>query len=642
MNYMRLAIASIIGLSACSSDTPPATSATPDASPLEASQSQPVDPRWVWDLSSLYASLDEWDAARQAVLQHANAVAELKGSLSQGPDALLRAVQQVSDLTKSASRVYTYASLGADENVADNAGQERRQLAQQMYSQVTQAFAWLAPEIIALGADEIAAYIKAEPQLAEYRHSLDNTLRKAPHVRSAEVEDILAAVQLLQAQPFNVYGTLANSDIPFPTLELGNGEQALINSQGYSRHRGNPERSVRKAVFEGYWGTWADYESSVGQALSAHIQSQVFETRQRNYADTLTRNLFSDALPSEVYDTLVKVTNDNLDTLHRYLRLRGKVLGLEDLNYHDIYVDLVQPTRDFPIEDTIALVQDAMAPLGPDYQAHLAQATSQRWMHVYPSKGKRSGAYMAGSAYDVHPFILLNHHDDFNSVSTYAHEWGHGIHQVLSNENQPWHLSDFSIFTTEAAAIANELLVQNHMVQQSRSDEEMLFYLAYALENIRTTFFRQTMFSEFEGAIYNAIENGEALSGARITALYADIVRRYHGHAEGVMNVPDLYTREWMFVPHFYFNYYVFQYATSIAGAAYFVEQMSADKEDTSARDTYIAFLKAGGSEHPYELFRQAGLDMASPEPYEALIRRMNDLMDAFEATWARVNAKAG
>lgn len=639
-NYLLVLIMAT-GLAACSAPSQD-TSSTEQASPVEKSPEsvaeKPVDPRWIWDLSSLYASIDDWDAAREAVLAQAAAFETLKGSLQQGPQALLKAAQAVSDLSKQASRVYTYASLGADQNIADNAGQERRQLAQQMYSRVGQAYAWMAPEIIALGGDKVQAYIKAEPELAEYRHTLSNTLRKAPHVRSAEVEQVLAAVQLLQAQPYNVYGTLANSDIPFPTLSVPGDDQALINSQGYSRHRNSEDRATRKAVFEAYWGTWEKYKSSVGQSLSAHIQSQVFETKQRSYDDTLTRNLFSDALPREVYDTLVKVTNDNLDTLHRYLRLRGKVLGIDDLNYHDIYVDLVQPTRDYPIEDTIQLVQEAMAPLGEDYQAKLAEATAQRWMHVYPSKGKRSGAYMAGSAYDVHPFILLNHQDDFNSVSTYAHEWGHGIHQVLSNENQPWHLSDFSIFTTEAAAIANELLVQNYMGTQSKSDEERLFYLGYALEQIRTTFFRQTMFSEFEGAIYSAIERGEALSGERITEIYAAIVRRYHGHDKGVMSVPDLYTHEWMFVPHFYFNYYVFQYSTSIAGAAYFVEQIDAEKEDTSARDTYLSFLKAGGSAHPYDLFQQAGLDMASPEPYEALIRRMNELMDEFEQTWARLN----
>ncbi len=642
MNFKSIFLAMVLGLVACSADKTESSVAPSPEATQSSDATQAQDPRWIWDLSSLYASVEDWNTARADILAHAERLEDLKGSLQQGPAALLTAVQEVSALTKAASRAYTYASLEADENVADNAGQERRQLAQQMYSQVNQAYAWLAPEIIALGAETVQAYIEAEPRLNDYRHTLANTLRQAPHIRSAEVEDVLAAVQLLQAQPFNVYGTLANSDIPFPTLSVPGDDQALINSQGYSRYRGSADRATRQAVFEAYWGTWEKYKSSVGQSLSAHIQSQVFETKQRRYADTLTRNLFSDALPREVYDTLVKVTNDNLDTLHRYLRLRGKVLGLEDdLNYHDIYVDLVQPTRDYPIEDTIELVQEAMAPLGAEYQQKLAQATAQRWMHVYPSKGKRSGAYMAGSAYDVHPFILLNHQDDYNSVSIYAHEWGHGIHQLLSNENQPWHLSDFSIFTTETAAISNELLVQNYMTQQSSSDQERLFYLGYALEQIRTTFFRQTMFSEFEGEIYAAVERGEALSGERITEIYADIVRRYHGHDEGVMTVPDLYTHEWMFVPHFYFNYYVFQYSTSIAGAAYFVEQIAAEKEDTSVRDTYLTFLKAGGSDHPYDLFQQAGLDMASPEPYEALIRRMNDLMDAFEVTWARMNAQA-
>lgn len=600
-----------------------------------------VDPRWTWDLTELYPDLEAWDLARAAVLEQAKAVAKLEGSLSEGPQALLQATQAITELTKEASRVYTYASLDADEDVRVAKGQERRQLAQQMYTQASAAFSWFAPELIALGEDTIADFVAAEPELASFQHTFDNTLREAPHVRSAEVEAVLAAAGLLQAAPFNVYGTLANSDIPFPTITLESGEEALINSQGYGRNRAAQSRSQRQKVFEAYWGTWEKYKSSVGQSLSAHIQSQVFSTRQRNHESSLARNLFSDALPPAVYQTLVQVTNDNLDTLHRYLELKGRVLGLDDLNYHDIYVDLVEPVREYSIEDTISLTYDAMAPLGPDYQARLKAATDQRWMHVYPQQGKRSGAYMAGSAYDVHPYILLNHQDDFNSVSTYAHEWGHGIHQLLSNEFQPWHLSDFSIFTTEAAAIANELLVQDYALQNARTDEERLFYLGYALEAIRTTFFRQTMFSEFEGAIYSAVERGEALSGQRITDIYADIVRRYHGHDKGVMEVPDLYTHEWMFVPHFYFNYYVFQYSTSIAAAAYFVEEITTSGEDTTARETYLRFLQAGGSDYPYELFKQAGLDMASPEPYLALIRRMNELMDAFEETLAKVQTKS-
>ena len=278
-----------------------------------------------------------------------------------------------------------------------------------------------------------------------------------------------------------------------------------------------------------------------------------------------------------------------------------------------------------------------MAPLGEVYAGKLAEAAGERWMHVYPSPGKRAGAYMSGVVYDEHPFILLNHQDDYSSVSTYAHEWGHAMHQVLANETQPQHLARFSIFTTEAAAIANELLTQNYMLSNAKSDEERLYYLGYALEQIRTTFFRQTMFSEFEGEIYAAMERGEPLSGDRITQIYGEILRRYHGADEGVMRIDELYHNEWLFVPHFYFNFYVFQYSTSIAGAAYFTEQIIDGGPDE--RDNYLRFLQAGGSKHPYDLFLDAGLDMASPEPYEALIRRMDRLMDDFEATLDRVEA---
>lgn len=646
MNHLKLggALFAAALFAACSEqaaepDTTAEQAAAKPDTPVASAEAKPVDPKWTWDLTDLYPDVDSWDAARKAALAEAEAVAKLKGTLANSPADMLKVFQAVNAVTKNAARVFVYASLGADEDLRESAGQERRQLAQRMFSQVTESFSWLAPEVTAMSEAQIERFFKQEPKLATYRFSIEDTFRQKPHILSTEVEAVLASVGLLQGQPFNIYGTLANSDIPFPTITLSDGKEVLLNSQGYSGNRNNENRADRQAVFEGYWNTWKDYKSSVGQTLSAHITSQVFTTNQRNYESTLARNLFSDALPREVYDTLVKVTNDNLDTLHRYLQLRGKVMGLDDLNYHDIYVDLVQPTRDFSIEETIRITDEAVKPLGDEYAAKHAEAASKRWMHVYPQPGKRSGAYMSGFAYDVHPYILLNHQDDFTSVSTYAHEWGHGMHQILANENQPWHLANFSTFTTEAAAIANELLVQDYMLKAAQSDEERLFYLGFSLERIRGTFFRQTMFSEFEGELYAANERGEPLSGERITQIYADIVRRYHGHEQGVMEVPDLYTHEWMFVPHFYFNFYVFQYATSIAGAAYFVEQITADREDTTVQQTYLNMLKAGGSAHPYELFQKAGLDMASPEPYEALIRRMNSLMDEFEATWDRLQA---
>lgn len=615
------------------------------ASPLLAQSGNDTEanPRWNWDLTDLFASDEAWDEARKGVLAKSETVRELRGTLGGGPQALLKANRAIGDLIKQGGRVFVYASLGADENLGNPRGQERRQLAQQMFNQLNQSFSWYQPELIALGEEKIEQYLRESADLEMYRFNLMNNLRSAPHTLGDEAESVLAAAGLMQAAPFNIYGMLANSEIPFKTITLSTGEEVFINSQGYSAHRNSPIREDRKAVFDAFWSTWDDYKGTAGQTLAAHLTSQVFTTRVRNYDDTLTRNLFQDNLPRSVYDALVKVTNENLGSLHRYLELKARMLGIEDLGYYDLYTPMVEAPREFSIEETIELLNKAVLPLGESYQEKLTEAASKRWMHVFPSRGKRSGAYMSGFAYDVHPYILLNHNDDYNSASTYAHEWGHAMHQVLANENQPFNLANFSIFTTEAAAIANELLLQDYMLRTATTDEERLYYLGYALEQIRTTFFRQTMFSEFEGEIYAAMERGEPLSGDRITQMYGEIQRRYHGHDKGVVQVDDLYTNEWMFVPHFYFNFYVFQYATSISGAAYFTERLLTGTEED--RETYLNFLKAGGARHPNDLFLEAGLDMSSPEPYEALIRRMDSLMDDFEETLDRVEtarAEAG
>ncbi|MEM6914901.1 MAG: M3 family metallopeptidase, partial [Pseudomonadota bacterium] len=312
----------------------------------------------------------------------------------------------------------------------------------------------------------------------------------------------------------------------------------------------------------------------------------------------------------------------------------GRMLGIEDLGYHDIYPDLVETDLTFPIDETREHVLASMEPLGEEFRAKFAEASQQRWMHVYPQPGKRSGAYMSGSSYDVHPLILLNHQDDYNSASTYAHEWGHAMHQVLTNENQPYELSSFSIFTTEIAAIAQELMLQEYMLENAKSEDERLFYLGSALEQMRGTFFRQVMFSEFEVAVHEAVERGEAMTGARMTQIYGEILKRYHGHDAGVMTIQDRDMIEWAYIPHFYYNFYVYQYATSIAGAAYFVEQLNED--EAAAREIYLNFLKAGGSDYPMEILKDAGLDMSSRAPYDAVIDRMDAVMDEIEEILAK------
>lgn len=606
------------------------------ASTLSAQEETP-DPRWTWDLTDLYETEDDWNAALEEALASLGGLAALKGTLSDGPDALLALFEANNAMNRKVTRVFQYASLGADEDLGNPRGQERRQQAQRLFSEYGQSVAWIQPEMMALGRETLEGYIEALPALEIYRFNIEDALRYQPHTLGDEAESVIAAAGLMQAAPFNIYGLLANSEIPWPTITLSTGEEAFINSQGYSRHRTSRVYEDRRAVFDAFWNTWGEYKGTAGQSLSAHLTAQLFTTRVRNYDDTLTRNLFQDNLPRSVYDTLVRVTNENLPSLHRFLELKARVLGLEDMGYEDIYVSMVEPPRDYTIEDTVELVNRAMLPLGETYSDKLAESANERWMSVFPSPGKRSGAYMSGFVYGEHPYILLNHLDDYNSVSTYAHEWGHGMHQILANESQPQNLASFSIFTTEAAAIANELLTQTYMLSSATTDEERLYYLGYALEQIRTTFFRQTMFSEFEGEIYAAMERGEPISGDRITQMYGEILRRYHGADEGVMRIEELYHNEWLFVPHFYFNFYVFQYATSIAGAAYFTEQIL--KGGDEERENYLNFLRAGGSKHPYDLFMDAGLDMASPEPYEALIRRMDELLDDFEATLNRVEA---
>lgn len=611
---------------------------TVTSTPLCAEEAQP-DPRWTWDLTDLYESDEAWAAALDEALAGLDELRRLKGTLSDGPDALLHAFERRNAWLLKGARIASYANLGADENLGNPRGQERRQQGQRMFSEFGQATSWFQPELMALGQETLEAYLKKLPALESYRFNIENALRFKPHTLGDEAEGVMAAAGLMQGTPFNVYGLLANSEIPWPTITLSTGEEVLVDSEGYQRHRVSPVREDRKAVFDSFWKTWGEFKGTAGQTMSGHLTSQLFTTRVRGYDDTLSRNLYQDNLPRGVYDALVKVTNDNLPSLHRYLKLKARVLGLEDMGYEDIYVSMVKPPRTFPIAETVDLVNEAMAPHGKSYVEQMTAATGERWMHVHPSPGKRSGAYMSGSVYDAHPFILLNHLDDYNSVSIYAHEWGHAMHKVLANQNQPQHLAGFSTFTTETAAIASELLTQAHMLEKATTDEERLYYLGYALEQIRSTYFRQTMFSEFEGEIYAAMERGEPLSGDRITRIYGDILGRYHGAEEGVMRINELYHNEWLFVPHFYFNFYVFQYATSIAGAAYFTEQLLGGGE--AERENYLKFLKAGGSKHPYDLFLDAGLDMASPEPYEALIRHMDKLLEDFEATLDRLEAAA-
>jgi len=382
-------------------------------------------------------------------------------------------------------------------------------------------------------------------------------------------------------------------------------------------------------VFDAFWGKWLEYRNSVGAVLNSHVQTQAALARARHFDSVLQRELFQDNLPPAVYRTLVAEVNAALPTLHRYFRLRGRMLGIDQMRYYDIYPPLVSLDKEFDFETSKRITLDAMAVLGEDWVNMQRDAMSQRWMHVYPQRGKQMGAYVQAGAYDVHPYMLLNHTDDYNSLTTMAHEWGHAMHSLYAQQAQPFDTAFYATFIAEIPSTSLELILQDHMERIATSDEERLFYLGNALETFRLNFFRQTMFAEFELALYEAAERGEALSGERVSEMYGEILRRYHGHDEGVLLIDDLYTNEWMFIPHFYFNMYVFQYATSqTAGTALYAKIV---EEGEPGVENYKNLLRAGSSDYPFELLSRAGVDLTRPEPYRAVVAKMNAIMDEIE-----------
>ncbi len=587
------------------------------------------DPQHTWDLTHLFETVEDWHSARDEVMARFDEIEELRGTLSKDADSLYTAYRVISDTIKMAGRVSVYASLNADEDLRSVEEQERNEMASIMWARFGEATAWIAPEVVAMGREVVESYVKEDERLAPFAYQLDNTLRDAPHTLSEETEQTLSYFSQPFRAPQDIYSLIANSDIPWPTVTLSDGTEQRIDSQGYGRARSSSNRDDRKLAFDTFWSTWLEYRNSVGMIMNSHLQTQVALAKARNYDSVLHRELHQDNLPPDVYHTLIEEVNKSLPTLHRYFRLRARMLGVDQLHYYDVYPPLVSLNKKFDLETSKKITLEAMSILGEDWVSIQKEAMDDRWMHVYPQRGKRAGAYMQGFAYDVHPYLLLNHNDDYASLSVFAHEWGHAMHTVYAKQEQPFETASYATFIAEIPSTSLELILQDFMTKHAETTEEKLFYLGHALEAMRGTFFRQTMFAEFELALYEAAERGEAMSGKRISEMYGEILRRYHGHDEGIVVIDDLYTNEWMFVPHFYYNMYVFQYATSQTAGTALYEKII--QEGESGVENYKNLLRSGGSDYPYQLLVNAGVDLATPGPYRANVRKMNAIMDEME-----------
>lgn len=583
-----------------------------------------------WNLTEIYENKEAWEKEFEQVKKDIAELKELRGKLTKNAKSMATSMEKVASVQKEAVRLYVYTSL---QNDVDQRAEESQALfskANTLFTDFSEATSWIDPEILKLGSKKIERFIKKEPRLKPYDYYLRSVVKSEDHLLNEEGETLLASVGAVLGSPNEIYELLVNADVKWPEVELSNGETVTLNQAGYSRYRSAPNRDDRKKVFDAFWQTWHDYRDSIGRILTTEVQANIFTTKARKYDSVLEKELQQENLPEEVYRTLVAEVNNALPVLHRYFKLRGQILGIDEMRYYDIYPPLVTLDDKFGVEESKEITLTVLKPLGDEYYNHLKTAVNSDWTHVYPQPGKRSGAYMNGSLYDLHPFVLLNHNDDYNSLSTYAHEYGHAVHSMLANENQPYLKASYSTFTAEIASIINEILLEEYLIENAETKEQKLFYLGQALESVRGTFFRQTMFAEFELKIHETAEAGEPLTGASMTKIYGDLLKKYHGHDEGVLLIDDVYATEWAYIPHFYYNFYVFQYATSMSGAAWFSEKLLAG--DVKTRDAFIDVLKAGGSDDAYEILKKAGLDMATPDPYRATARRMEDIMNRIEA----------
>jgi oligoendopeptidase F len=594
----------------------------------------PAPPEVRWELADLYPTPEAWNAERDQVLRLADALPHWSGRLGKDAATLLQALDAISDVQKRLARLATYATLRGDEDVRIAANQERRQAAQALTATVAARTAWVAPELIAVGPRKVAQFERALPALQRrFSFFLDNTLRAKAHTLGSEGEAVMASAGEVLGQPDNVFSQFVDGEMPWTTVTLSDGSSAKIDRAAYEKLRQSANREDRKKVFDAFFGVMGGFRGTIGANLITQVLAEEFDAKVRHHPNALADATFADNMPEAVYRTLVAEANRNLPALHRYLRLRQSALGLsEPLRYYDLYppiFSLPDPPH-YDLAQMERITREVTAAYGPEYTQLLEQGMAAHWMDLYPRPGKAGGAYMNGSAYEVHPYLLFNSHDDDRSLSTFAHEWGHAVHTLLTTKNQPFEKSNYSTFIAETASIGNEMLLSDYLVDHAASDAQKLYFLGQQLELIRGTFFRQVMFAEFQLAIHEEVEKGGTLSGERMSDLYCGIARKYYGEAEGVTRIDPAYCVEWAYVPHFYYGFYVYQYATSMVGAAQLSRAVT--QEGAPARARFLDMLKAGGSDYPYALYKKAGLDMATPEPYEALIARMNRAMDQIEA----------
>jgi oligoendopeptidase F len=583
-----------------------------------------------WRLEDIYPDDAAWEAGLASLESRLGAAAAFRGHLAEGPEVLRRALRLQEEIGQLLERLFAYAHMRQDEDSRMSRYQEMVARVSALATRIEGEWAFFEPEILALPEAELRAWLANPPatanDLATYRHKLDNLLRQKPHVLAAEQEELLARAGELARTPEDVFGMLNEADLRFPAIRDEQGREVELTKGRYVRFLESHDRRVRRDAFQTLYATYGKQRNTLGALLAGSVRRDWFYAETRRYPSSLAMALDADNVPAAVYDNLIASVRAHLPALHRYLRLRRRALGLEQLHMYDLYVPLVrQPERHIPYAEAVQTVARGLAPLGPDYVRRYRDALAARWVDVYENQGKASGAYSWG-VYGVHPFVLLNYQGTVDHVFTIAHEFGHALHSQLAQETQPYVYAGHSIFVAEVASTVNEALLVRQLLAEAPARRERAYLVNHYLEEFRGTVFRQVMFAEFEKRIHEVVEAGGALSADTLSSIYRELNLAYYGPEVEVDPEIDL---EWARIPHFYRAFYVYKYATGFAAAQALAEAVRS--QGTPAVERYLGFLRGGSSRYPVDLLRDAGVDMTSPAPVDAALSVFGGLVEELE-----------
>ncbi len=586
-----------------------------------------IETKYTWATEDIFATQELWQQEHDALEAGIPELAKLKGTLSKGADQLLAALKLRDGTEARIDRVMVYASLRADEDTSIGETQEIDQIATALAVRYGEAVSWIEPELTAISLETIEKWMAGNEELAVYRQAFDDLFRQKKHILSAREEELIAMAGQVRRTPYNAYNLLTNADLKFPDIKDEDGHDVELNDAAYYLFMRSPDRRVRKDAYEGLVGGYHGVRNTGAALLNGIVQSHLFSVKVRGYESCLAAALDGGNIPVSVYNTLVETIDKHLPLLHRYLSIKKRALKLDGgVHDYDMFVSFVNDSdTKYTFEEGVALMRDALEPLGADYLSMMDKGINSRWVDVYPTRNKRSGAYSSGT-YLTSPYILLNYQGNYDSVSTLAHEMGHSMHSYYSRGLQPYVYSNYDIFCAEVASTLNEILLQHYVLDRTEDPKVRLSLLCEFLETMRGTVFRQTMFSTFEKQIHEMAESNEALTADAISEQYSTIMHRYYGKDYAH---DDLVASYWLRIPHFYYNFYVYKYATSYCAASNIAKRIRAN--ESGAVDEYLAFLKAGCSQYPVDLLKLARVDMTTAEPIEDAMQIFSSLLDQTE-----------